>query len=113
MSMNKETTAPAPVTDKPNAKRQNNNNNNNKNINSNGALQGQGIDSNNFEGANPDAGVVLGLRAEHIKKKVSFDIFTEKVSDYIVREYKHGRDIKTVFIKFELPHNAFKRNTQK
>ena len=85
MSTNKEITAPAPVKDtinnnKPNTERQNNNSSNNKKINSNEVFQGQGSDSNSFEGADPDTGVVLGLRAERIKKKVPFDVFTEKVS---------------------------------
>ena len=31
------------------------------------------------------------------------------MSDYIVRDYKHGRDIKSVFTKLKLPHDAFKR----
>ena len=31
------------------------------------------------------------------------------MSDYIVREYKHNRDIKSVFTKLQLPHEAFKR----
>ena len=38
-----------------------------------------GSDLSAFEGANPEAGVVLGLRTEQIKKKVAFDIFTEKI----------------------------------
>ena len=111
---NEQTAAPVPVTDttndnKPSTERQNNNYNNKKKSNNNAVFQGQGSDSNNFEGADPDAGVVLGLRAERIKKKVSFDVFTEKISDYIIREYDHGRDIKPVFTKLQLPHEAFKR----
>ena len=114
VSTNEETAAPVTVTDttnnnKTSTERQNNNNNNKKKGNNNGVFQGQGSDSNNFEGADPNAGVVLGLRAERIKKKVPFDVFTEKVWDYIVREYKHGRDIKSVFTKLQLPHEAFKR----
>ena len=34
---------------------------------------------NTFEGADPEAGGMLGLRAERIKKKVVFDVFMEKI----------------------------------
>ena len=66
-----QTAAPVPMTDttnnnKPSTERQNNNYNNKKKSNNNAVFQGQGSDSNNFEGADPDAGVVLGLRAERI-----------------------------------------------
>ena len=107
------TTPPVAATDakdnKSTTEKQTNNYTNKKKNNNNATFQGQGSDSSNFEGADPDAGVVLGLRAERIKKKVSFDIFTEKISDYIIWEYDHGRDIKPVFTKLHLPHEAFKR----
>ena len=118
MNTNEESAATPQVTDttdnsKSNEERQNSNSNSNSNSNKksngNGQFLGQGSDTNNFEGADPDAGVVLGLRAERIKKKVPFDVFSEKVSDYVVHEYKYSRDIKSVFTKLKLPHDTFKR----
>ena len=41
---------------------------------------------NSFKGEQPGIGAVLGTRTKNISKKVPFDIFFEKLGNYILRE---------------------------
>jgi hypothetical protein len=69
----------------------------------------------NWEGEEPKVGSVLGLRSEWLDKKVSFEVFLEKITDYILREFTNPRDIvgsirdlkdPTInFKKYNLPKN--------
>ena len=43
-----------------------------------------------FEGDTPKLGGVLGLRSENITKKISYDLFCEKLGTYIMTEFKNG-----------------------
>jgi hypothetical protein len=47
----------------------------------------------NWEGEEPKVGGVLGLRSEWLDKKVSFEVFLEKTTDYILQEFTNPRDI--------------------
>ena len=68
-----------------------------------------------WEGEEPKVGGVLGLRSEWLDKKVSFEVFLEKTTDYILRKFTNPRDIvgavrdlkdpSTNFRKHNLPKN--------
>ena len=44
----------------------------------------------------PEVGAVLGLRTEYLNKKVSFEVFLEKMTDYVLRELKDAADVVSV-----------------
>jgi hypothetical protein len=64
----------------------------------------------NFEGAEPGVGAVLGLRYEKIDKKVTFEIFREKMSNYIERTMKYGDDVACIIKSYEDPLESFETN---
>ena len=47
-------------------------------------------------GDKPEVGTVLGLRTEYLNKKVSFEVFLEKMTDYVLRELKDAADVVSV-----------------
>ena len=49
-----------------------------------------------YEGATPKIGGILGLRSENMTNKVSYDIFREKLSIYVMNEFKNGEHIVEV-----------------
>ena len=53
----------------------------------------------NYEGECKRVGVVLGLRAERLHKKASYEQFIEKLCNYIVQAYADGADIKVLLVK--------------
>lgn len=56
----------------------------------------QSNSSRNFQGATPKIGGVLGLRSENVTEKVAFDVFCEKVSIYVMTEFKNGENVVEV-----------------
>ena len=46
-----------------------------------------------YSDENESIGVILALRAERFNKKVSFQEFVDKVSNYVVSNFKDGGDI--------------------
>ena len=48
-----------------------------------------GSNEKNFEGAQPSVGGILALKTERLDKKVTFEIFKEKVKTYILSEFKN------------------------
>jgi hypothetical protein len=63
-----------------------------------------------FEGAEPGVGAVLGLRYEKIDKKVTYEVFREKMSNYIERTMKYGDDVVCIIKEYEDPLEAFESN---
>ena len=51
-----------------------------------------------YSGEDDSIGVILALRAEHFDKKVSFQEFVDKVSNYEVSIFKDGGDIQPIFM---------------
>ena len=49
-----------------------------------------------YEGATPKIGGILTLRSENMTKKVSYDIFCEKLRIYVMNEFKNGEHIVEV-----------------
>jgi hypothetical protein len=64
----------------------------------------------NFEGAEPGVGAVLGLRYEKIDKKVTYEVFREKMSNYIERTMKYGDDVVCLIKDYEDPIESFEMN---
>ena len=46
-----------------------------------------------FVGDTPKLGGILGLRSENVTKKITYDLFCEKLGTYIMTEFKNGDDI--------------------
>ena len=53
----------------------------------------------NYKGECEKVGAVLGLRAERLYKKVSYEQFIEKLCNHIVQAYADGADIKVLLVK--------------
>ena len=52
-----------------------------------------GSTQKDFVGDTPKLGGILGLRSENITKKITYDLFCEKLGTYIMTEFKNGDDI--------------------
>ena len=63
-----------------------------------------------WEGEEPKMGSVLGLRGEWLEKKVSFEVFLEKTTDYILRELTNPRDIVGAIRDLKDPNTDFRKN---
>ena len=50
----------------------------------------QSTSNRDFAGATPKIGGVLGLRSENVTKKISYDLFREKLGTYVMTEFKNG-----------------------
>ena len=76
----------------------NNNENNNQGRNRNNRNYGNSNNYfnaiKNFEGVEPKVGVVLGLRLERFDKKVLFEIFKDKLINYMGHEIMMGKDME-------------------
>ena len=57
---------------------------------------GQTTSSNpiTYEGECEKVGCILALKVEKFHKKVSYEIFIEKICNYVVKKYTDGADIK-------------------
>ena len=51
-----------------------------------------------YTGKNECIGVILALRTKCFDKKASFQEFADKVSNYVVSNFKDGRDIQPLFV---------------
>ena len=60
-----------------------------------------------YGGENESIGVILALRAERFDKKVSFQEFIDKVSNYVVSNFKDGGDIQPLFVDLIDPTKEF------
>lgn len=61
-----------------------------------------------WEGDEPKVGGVLGLRSEWYDKKVTFEAFSEKMTDYVLRELKNARDVVSIVRDMKDPKENFK-----
>jgi hypothetical protein len=62
-----------------------------------------------WEGDEPKIGGVLGLRSEWMEKKVSFEVFLEKMTDYTLREIKNSRDVVSAVRDMKHPKKGFEK----
>ena len=62
-----------------------------------------------FEGDIKEIGAVIGLQIDKFHKKVPFDIFIEKVMNYVITNFKNGGDLKPLFRKLTNPKEAFEK----
>jgi hypothetical protein len=56
-----------------------------------------------FEGDTPEVGAVLGLKKEKLHKKVTFDVFKEKLETYILRKFKEANDVMCAVRELKCP----------
>ena len=65
-----------------------------------------------YTGKNESIGVILALSAERFDKKVLFQEFVDKVSNYVVSNFKDGRDIQPLFVILIDPTKEFQRKNK-
>ena len=70
---------------------------NRQTVNRNGqaSISNPTVDTSNkaFEGAEPDIGCVPGMRFGKVDKKVAYNVFCNKVANYIGRTMKYGNEV--------------------
>ena len=59
-----------------------------------------------WEGDNSEVNGVTGMKIENYHQKVPFETFKDKIMNYVISNYKSGRDMKPIFKKLEDPINA-------
>ena len=67
-----------------------------RNRNNNRRSNNQGTPTNpiGYEGEGEKAGAIAALKVERFHKKTSYEVFVEKIINYIVKKYSDGADIK-------------------
>ena len=88
-----------------NNNRRNNNNNNN---NSRSSTTVQLSNPKNYEGSIAEIGAILALKFEKLDKKVQFQVFIDKVSNYVYSNIKNGGDLIPLFKDMVDPETKFK-----
>ena len=78
----------------------NSQNNNNTRNRSHGSGTGNTFRISNFKGEVTEVGAVIGTKSEN-RNKDSMTMFQEKISSYVMRTYKKGRDIVPLIKKIE------------
>ena len=63
----------------------------------------------NQEGDELKVGYILGLRSEWIEKKAFFEVFLEKITNYILQEFTNLRDIVRPIQELKDPSVNFKK----
>jgi hypothetical protein len=69
--------------------------------------RGHGDIDRNWLGEELGIGAVLGLRVERLTKKVSFDAFCTKLTNYVLREVKNAADVVPVISNMVDPRIDF------
>ena len=85
----------------------NNNRRNNTNSNRINSNIVQLTNPKTYEGAIKEIGAIMGLKHEKLDKKVHFQIFTDKVSNYIYSSVTNGGDLIPLFSDLEDPIDQF------
>ena len=85
----------------------NNNRRNNTNSNRNNSNIVQLTNPKAYEGAIKEIGAIMGLKHEKLDKKVHFQIFIDKVSNYIYSSVTNGGDLIPLFSDLEDPIDQF------
>ena len=85
-------------------RRNNNNNNNDDNRSRNDGQrrtnnQVQLTNPKNYEGSIPEVGGIIALKYEKFDKKLQFQVFMDKVSNYTLSNFKDGGDLTPLFKK--------------
>ena len=65
-----------------------------------------------WEGDNSEVNGVVRMKIEKFHSKVLFEMFNDKVMNYVISNYKNGGDMNTIFKKLEDPIKAME-NTHK
>ena len=84
--------------------------NNNRSGNNSKRNRNTGIQSTepvSFEGSCPEIGAVAALRTEKMNKKVPFVVFTEKIADYVIINFKYGSDVESTIRDLSDPFTDF------
>ena len=61
----------------------------------------------NYSGQCEDIGCILALRSERFDKKVHFQVFMEKMGNYVISNLKDGGDIQSIFHDLKDPTENF------
>ena len=65
-----------------------------------------------YGGENNSIRVILALRAKRFDKKVSFQELVDKVSNYVVSNFKDSRDIQPLFVDLIDPTKEFQNKNK-
>ena len=57
----------------------------------------------------PEVGAVIGLKLQNLSKKVSFQVFREKVNTFIVSDFKNPKDVLPIITELVNPMVDFKK----
>ena len=63
-----------------------------------------------FESGTPEIGSMGGLKSDRVKLVVSFKLFLEKLSNYIIKNLKFSRDVVRIFKSMKDPQKYFETN---
>ena len=85
----------------------NNNRNNNISITNMYMINTQLV---SFESGTPEIGSMGGLKSDRVKLIVSFKLFLEKLSNYIIKNLKFSRDVVRIFKSMKDPQKYFETN---
>ena len=63
-----------------------------------------------YEGECEKVGAILALKVEKFHKKVSYEVFVEKICNYVVQKYTTGADIKVLLTHQKDPIKEYEAN---
>ena len=71
----------------------------------------QGVPSNpiGYEGECDKIGAVLALKTERFHKKVTYEVFIEKICNYVIKKYSNGADVKPLIMEGKDPIEIYER----
>ena len=61
----------------------------------------------NYEGSIAEVGAILALKHEKLDKKAQYQVFVEKIANYVYSNIKNGGDLIPLFSNLEDPMNKF------
>ena len=67
------------------------------------------VSKNNFEGAEPKIGCVIGMKYERIDKKVRSEIFRGNLCNYIESKIEYGTEISGLVKNYEDVMDTFQK----
>ena len=91
----------------------NNNNNRRRNNNSNRNQSSTSVQLTNpkgYEGSIAEIGAILGLKHEKLDKKTQYQVFVDKIANYVYSNVKYGGDLLPLFKDLVNPEGTYKKN---
>ena len=109
-SLNTQTSTTSAEASNDDSRSEGNNNNRSRNNRRNGGAQATSSNPITYEGECEKVGCILALKVEKFHKKVSYEIFVEKICNYVVQNYTDGEDIKVLLTHQKDPIKEYEAN---